>query len=188
MIKKDTVDKAITTAQQALSNTPGLTWIRKSALSERAYFLGLYTGLSGIAKEDLLKRLMIDLVLGTTWQREADDTFESTTIGRNYRGLSDAVRRKESLGSDFQQMIETLQFDIEQHDRKWHGIIREVQKLMKIIAEAAIASEQDIVESCDDCHEERRHELWKLVDYLEPLARLIALLDTDHNLQSRFEE
>ncbi len=54
MIDKNDVEKTLDTARHALSNRSELAWIGKSSLSVRAYFTGIFIGLSGIAEEDLL--------------------------------------------------------------------------------------------------------------------------------------
>jgi hypothetical protein len=51
MIDSRQVEEAFQSAKQELVSNPALTWIKESALRERAYFVGLYCGLKSMAPE-----------------------------------------------------------------------------------------------------------------------------------------
>jgi hypothetical protein len=186
--KKDTLEKAFATALDALANNAGLSWIKKSCITERAYCLGILAGLSSTSEEHLLGGGIAQALMGTMWQRKADDTFVSTTIGRNHRQLIDMLRCGQPIGSEFQQTINDLERDIEKNDRKWRSLVQQIEDLMKTVAETAAEFETNTLEAVGDRGDENRYRLLQLLDYFEPLARKIALLETDHRIQSRFEE
>jgi uncharacterized protein YoxC len=188
MISEDEVEKALATAQHELAHNSGLSWIKKSALSERAYHLGLLIGLSGVADEELLKSQIVEAVVGTMWQRKADDTFLSTKIGQNHQKLMDIIRTMQPVGEEFIQVINRLEQDIDWSNRKWQVVMSEVHDLMERVSEIVVASKNNTVKTASNHEHEDRHELHKLLGDLEALARQVALLEIDHNLQSRFEE
>jgi hypothetical protein len=144
MISNDTVNNAIFAARHELTNTAELSWIKESALTERAYYMGLYFGLSGIAEKEILDTLLLKTILGTMWQRKADDTFAATSIGREYGKLKNILQSGEPPDSDFRNTTESLQHDIERHDQKWQSIFRQAQEVMnEIIQVSSIEKEAE---------------------------------------------
>ncbi len=84
-ITKAQVEAAVTAAMDELEQTQ--VWIKKSALIERAYLMGLYYGLNAIADEDDLGDLVRNTVMRTMWNRSLDNTFPNTTVGQKFFDL-----------------------------------------------------------------------------------------------------
>jgi len=185
-IEKATVDVAIAAARDALANEPGLTWIKRSALLERAYNWGLYFGLRAITDEDSLRRLFLDNLIDTLWQREADHTFISTTIGRNYRALREKLDRDDLTSCDAQKMIENLTTSIDAQDHHWQSLVKQARNLLTEIRVVGgdAGADDNVVDEAPQ--KERRYKLNLLLDHLEHLAQRIALLETDHRIKKRF--
>lgn len=90
MISEESVAAATTAARDALEQKR-FEWIRWSALTERAYFLGLYNGLEAIAPENSLQSLLIQMLAETMSLRDVDDPFRLSKIGRGYRALINSL-------------------------------------------------------------------------------------------------
>ena len=187
-IEKATVDAAIAAARDALANEPGLTWIKSSALLERAYNWGLFFGLRAIADEDSLRQFVLHTVIDTIWQRDTDDTFITTTIGRDCRVLREMLGRDDPTRCAAKKMIEKLRISVDDQDRQWQGLVKHTRELLSEIQSVGADSGGDanVIDNVRD--EERRSELHRLLHGLENLARRIALIETDHSMQKRFDE
>ena len=71
------------------------TWIKRSALTERAYFLGLRNGLSAITAKSRVSRLVFRALVKTLHLRAGDDTFAAgplasacAALGRDLEAFS----------------------------------------------------------------------------------------------------
>jgi len=188
MISEDAVGKAVDSAEHELAKNPDMSWITKSALTERAYYVGLFNGLSGIADEELINGHIVKLVMGTMWQREADDTFPSTKIGQNYQKLMNKINSRQPVDDEFKQVLKSLEHYIESNNRKWQGVMREVQGLMERVSDIVVALENNTVVAASNHDYKNWYELRELfLGHLGTLARQVALIEIDHNLQNRFE-
>lgn len=191
MIDKNDVEKTFDTARHALSNRSELAWIGKSSLSERAYFMGIFIGLSGIVEEDhLLGEPFVRAMTYTlSHKHSADNTFASTTIGHNYQRLTEELLHQEQpLNRDLEQMIEELQHVIDRCNDKWQSIIHEVRTRIEKIIEIASESKEDPVKPTENHLENRRYELHQFLHNLEPHVRRIALLETDLSMKSQLHD
>lgn len=75
-MNRDGVNAAIESADKALHDE-GLSWIKKSSLLMRAYYLGVYGALESVADERDLKGLLLRTFTATVFPRSGDDTFPS---------------------------------------------------------------------------------------------------------------
>jgi len=85
-IATEAVDALSASASKALEDD--FPWITKSAMLERAYFLGVFACLREIAKEDDLKGFLFQNWSYTCNSRAFDDTFSSTRMGKAFETLN----------------------------------------------------------------------------------------------------
>jgi hypothetical protein len=83
---------AVSAAAEAGLEDEGCDWIKRSALTERAYFLGLYNGLSAIAAESQLNRLSYRALVQTMRLRAGDDTFAAGQLASAYAALGRGLK------------------------------------------------------------------------------------------------
>ncbi len=142
-------------------NTEKLNWIKQSSLIERAYFLGLVIGLSEFAQEgtesDYLNQFLIKKMMGTLWERRADNNFRSTKVGAYFEELSDCTNLKTHEESSMMVVIESLRIHIEALDRKWSNQM----ECAKII----LGQNQSI------------DEIARRLDELEKILRVISIIE-----------
>jgi hypothetical protein len=78
-------------AEAALADS-AFSWIKESALRERAYFMGLYNGLEPLADGNSLSRVGLRAIATTMSPRDGDDPFRASHLGRDYRALVSQVQ------------------------------------------------------------------------------------------------
>ena len=166
MIGKDEVDTALSAASGAIEQEFGLAWVRNSSLFERAYYLGLYWGLKGIAKEEDASGVLLKAILETGWARSGDDTFGSTQTGKAFERLQQQLTGNKGDQPRLQNAIQDFEREIDRRDHDWNSRFRHVRELLKDPREWTIDT--------------KRPEAHYSVERLEPLARYFALLETDH--------
>lgn len=181
MIQSDEAEAAITAAREALSQNSGFSWIKKSSLVERAYFLGLFSGLGAIAAEDDLNRLGLATLTNTFWCRSGDDTFPTTKIGQAFSLLKGRLHEHPETSDRF--MIEdamNLREVVTKEERFLQHHLRAIDDVF-----SRFPSSSSKPTFTDD---ELRSEQHRLLETLEPYLRIVALLETDHLLSKRLDE
>lgn len=166
IIEKATVDVAVNAALSAFFDDPDLAWIRKSGYMMGAYFWGLYKGLSAIANEDDIDKKVFDIVFSCMWH--LDDSFNYTSIGRDYVALNDIAHRNQGIGmngDDVKQVAEKLLTNINDKNCCWMGDIQEAQDRLNNLMDDT--KYQEIITQIND---------------LERCVRRIALLELDHKI------
>lgn len=177
-IERAAVDGAVASALDALANESGLDWVRKSALIERAYYWGVYFGLRSVANEDDLKALVLKMFQQTMWAREAEDTFGSTTIGRDWAALLSALEPYKAVScDDAKEIIAKLRSNIDEEDRRWRGFVEQAYQVLHEIFNVVNDSREDAT---------RRRAIEHLAP-LEDCLRRIALQESDHSIGKRLE-
>jgi hypothetical protein len=188
-IEKATVDMGIAAARDALANEPGLAWVTRSSLLERAYFSGLYVGLSAIAEdsEKVLSRLLIDTLYNTLYPRGADDSFDTTSTGKAFAALKQHLTRPESDQVDSLEAMQGFADHIDGKDCQWNSGLRHTRDLLDQLRTMHLKwsalSAQETTKS-----PERQNIVHDLVEKLEKIARFIALTETDHRRWKCVEE
>jgi hypothetical protein len=91
MIDENSITAALAAAEAGLEDE-GCAWIKRSALTERAYFLGLYKGLSALAAESQLNRLSYRALVQTMHVRPGDDTFAAGQLARTHAALGQDLK------------------------------------------------------------------------------------------------
>ncbi|MGQ0658776.1 MAG: hypothetical protein ACT4NU_11905 [Chromatiales bacterium] len=189
MVGKSEVDAAVAAATRSLAEEPGFAWIKKSGLLERAYFLGLFGGLRGIASEEDIGRILVCAIAKTMFPRSADDSFQSTRTGV----LFDSVRR-ELLREDVDRAallaaIQRLADHVDALDREWNSRVRHTRMLLETGGQSSQATGRDAnAEEDAEQRDRQRHENHRWAEELEHFARHLALIETDHKIWKRLEE
>ncbi len=188
-IESTAVECAINAASDALANDTDLAWIRKSCLIERAYFLGLFKGLTAIAEEDAIGNHPVRFFTQTLWSRSADDTFPSTRLGRDFAALEKGLRRLETGNGIDQQVIETVIEDIDVLDRKWRECVKTARAFLsetQSVSAGFRPPNEDDVPDRKRAGEEIR-QIHDRVSALVDIVRYMALLETNHEMSKRLE-
>jgi hypothetical protein len=181
MIQRDEAEAAITAARETLSQNSGFSWIKKSSLVERAYFLGLFSGLGAIAAEDDLNRLGLTTIMNTLWCRGGDDTFPSTKIGQAFSLLKGHFHEHPENSDRFMiEDVANLREVVREDERFLQHHLRAIDDMF-----SRFPSSSSKPMLTDD---ELRSEQYRLLEALEPYLRIVALLETDHLLSKRLDE
>lgn len=94
-ISQEQAIAAIKACENAIDSDGDLSWVRESAKLERAYFAGLFVGLSEIADWDNIKDTMIQKISSTLFAREGDLTFLDAFIEKNLTEMRASIHEKE---------------------------------------------------------------------------------------------
>ncbi len=181
MIPMDEAKAAITAAEEALSQNSGFSWIKKSALVERAYFLGLFSGLSAIAADDDLKPFD-SILIKTLRYRKGDDTFPSTKVGQAFSSLRGKLReRPEPSNPSMIEYVANLREAIREDERFFQHHLRAIDDMFSRFS----SSSEEPTLTNNDLRSEQQH---RLLEALEPYLRIVALLETEHLLSNRLDE
>ena len=187
-IDEAAVETAVSAASDSLANNPNLAWIRKSALFERAYFLGLSEGLTAIAEEDAIGNRLLLALIGCIWSKSADDTFPSTQLGRDFAALEARLRGIETGISWDRHSIDSVLADIRHLDCEWRSCVEASVTLLGKIESAAVGLKHPIGEGASG-REGESEELYRIsccMSDLDKMMRYMALLETHHELDKRF--
>lgn len=177
MIKKSEVDAALAAATRILAEESSFAWIKRTTLQVRAYFVGLYAGLSGIAREEDVRHILIDVLQKTIfWGR--DDSFKSTRTGTLFDSLRQELLREEVDRPALLAAVQSLADHVDALDGEWNSRTKHA----RMAFEAAVLwndaternkSTQTIAEQRDRQSDKNR----RLAEELEHVARHIALVD-----------
>jgi len=189
MIKKAEVDAAIAAALYALDSKSEFAWIKQSSLLERAYHMGLFAGLSGIAKEDHLSNSLVRAIIGTIFPRRADDSFDSTGTGEAFGSLKQHLMQRDSNHPALLEALQQFADQIDRQDRDWNTRLRDTRQLLEEIraVNRITRSDRSAIETAEQ-RDRQLYETHRLVETLEGLAHYIALLETDHRRWKSMEE
>ena len=182
MIPMDEAKAAVSAAREALSQDSGLSWIKKSSLVERAYFLGLLSGLGGITPEHELSQIgLMTPILETLRCRKGDDTFPYTKIGEAFSSLKGSLQEHPDASSrNLVECILGLRKAIEDDQQLFQHQLHVIDELLSRFPSD---SGNPTLASRD-----LRSEQHRLLEAMEPYLRIVALLETDHLLSKRMEE
>ena len=190
MISREEASSAFDGARSALEDESHLQWVRSSALLERAYFLGLWSGLRTIANEDDVSGMFNHSLVQTMFSRSADDTFRGTRVGEAYSAFSD--RARERLGkmlSEHEQGEDHATSGLTKKD--FNELLHLVEELRKYLNQTIKDIDTLIVdvERSTDCiangDGEAIRAQMQMIEGLEEPLRVVALLETDHLLSKR---
>ena len=186
MIQKAEVDTAIEAAAKFLEHDAA--WVKKSAMLEQAYRIGVYAGLQGIAQEEHLNRLLLDAIIETRQMRRADDTFNSTKIGRTFETLKSQLLKDNPSLPAAKETLNELINDVQQRAELWESLLRQstllLADLQKFIAEHPAVSSTASSVTLEKSFGERA----KLLEHLEHCLRQISLQEADHRIWNKILE
>ena len=181
-IDSNAVKTAIEAAKNSLKNDSDIAWICNSAFLERAYYLGLYKGLSSISDDQSLDKLLLYCLMNTIWERDVDNSFNLTQIGKNFQQLKvefdKAVSGNEMTLSSAEATIEL----IEVIDKEWRHCVNNaheiISTILKTAAEFNYAIEKKLL------NQNQQHEILEKMNplRLKEILKHIALLETNHEL------
>ncbi len=182
------VETAIRAAADSLANDPDISWVRKSSIFQRAYFLGLLEGLASIAEEDAIGKRFVPLLIGTLRSKSADDTFSSAQLGQDFTALKTSLREIETGSNWDRHSIDEVNADIDSLDRRFRSCVKHAGTLIGEIALEIAGLEPPINSVARDREGEYevRSRIHDRMSQLEEMMRFIALLETHHELDKRF--
>jgi len=159
-------------------------WMRSSALTERAYWIGAYqvTKELGIDKENrLLSRL-----LKTLWKRSADDTFSSTSVGAKHKVLLENIDHKNKDLTELTGNLEDLKKLLHKLNNEWGETLQfareRIEELQNLLVNHNISVSHD-----SEVSETRLIQLRHFISSLEEPLRRLSLLETTHFMQDRLK-
>ncbi len=192
VIKRKDADKAIASARETIDKE--FPWIKKSSLLERVYFIGLYAGLRTLAREDDLKNLVLKTYIDAFGERSGDDSFTTTQIGHVYSSMETEIlgMRDDPINTSKKHLAALLEL-VEKLNHRWQHNLRHTEGLLShlqtIIEKSVVQKPVQTVSRTDRKQYKPLREEWhKLYQELERCLRVVALLETDHHLSSRFND
>ncbi|HEX5631963.1 MAG TPA: hypothetical protein VFX50_02005, partial [Gemmatimonadales bacterium] len=90
MAESPEIPLAFDAAARALQN-PELAWITRSAVAERAYFLGLYQGLAALWPGNQLSAEAVRRLHLTSTARDGDDAFTDSAFSEPLQLLQESI-------------------------------------------------------------------------------------------------
>ena len=186
MIKKSEVDAALAAATRILAEESSFAWIKRTTLQVRAYFVGLYAGLSGIARQERCPPTSLIDVLQKTedifWAWDASS--KSTWRGMLFDSLRQELLREEvGIVLPFWRRSKVLPTTLtrcmvnitrERSTREWRLV---PPVLWNDARSERNKSTQTIAEQRDRQSDKNR----RLAEELEHVVRHIALVDENWN-------
>jgi hypothetical protein len=94
-ITREQTEAAIQAAENAINSEGHLSWVRESAELERAYFSGLFIGLSKISDFNDIKIPMLQMMINTSFGKAGDLTFLDEVIHNNLNKIHSALHDNE---------------------------------------------------------------------------------------------
>jgi hypothetical protein len=182
-INSNAINEAIEASKNSLKSDLDIAWIRNSALFERAYFLGLYKGLSSISNDESLDKLLLYCLMNTMWERDADDSFNSTQTGKNFQQLKVEFDRAVS-GEELKILsLESVLEVVEVNNKRWSDSVDNVRTVIDEMLRTSFEFNRGISKKVSDPND--RNEFYKKMNprRLEAMLRLISLIETNHKLQ-----
>ena len=188
-VDEEAVEAAINAARDALSKDPELAWIGKSSLAERAYYMGLLSGLSAIAQEGVPSKCLAPILMKTLFPRAADDTFPSTDLGQTFAGLERSLRSIVETGELDLSAIEAIEIRAMQLDQQWRECYQSALELLASIR-SEVSGLRMPIEGDKADGMRASHDLQRVYMQFERLAgalRFLSLLETHHEFLKRLE-
>ena len=178
-------------------------WIASSALTERAYLIGMIKLSDTLTKlgvlpadNQLIDKIDRRILFETMFYRSADDSFEPTPLGQLYDQLKRSNREKDRLKvlectNEINVVCEYLQSEFKESV----SFIQEQTKMLQAIhqrwdlagrtEELSSPVDQQALESTDRGFPDEGVAA-KILHLIEERLRFIALLQTSHKLNDRF--
>jgi hypothetical protein len=94
-ISQEQAIAAIKACENAIDSDGDLSWVRKSAKLESAYFAGMFVGLSEITEFDHIKATMLKKISSTMFARDGDLTFLDRFIENNLTEIQSSIHEKD---------------------------------------------------------------------------------------------
>jgi hypothetical protein len=185
-IATEAVDALSASVSKALEDD--FPWITKSAMLERAYFLGVFACLREIAKEDDLKGFLLKGWADTANSRAFDNTFSSTRMGKAFdtldRYVNAQTRKQAALESGAEAVSVTEALEELMRGAEWHEDLicqarAKIEELTVRIGESIRRRRSP--EPADSANHQAVEQQLGVLRELEHWVRIVALLETDHN-------
>jgi hypothetical protein len=119
MIDAAEIDRVLAGAAESMGTEH--EWVRDSALTERAFALGVRAVLIQVAPPELhdaVERAAFRAVASTMFAREGDDSFQGTAAGRLIVSLQRQVDGSLSAGSGFDRLVSEISSLIDERRRQ----------------------------------------------------------------------
>lgn len=162
------------------------SWIKSSALLERAFYLGVLAGLRGLANEQSLAWLLTERLAKTAFGREFDNTFASTVMGNALATVNRSLHELASRGSTpritraaVNDALRVIESATAHHAEEVMDAGHQIQVLADRMRDAIelLAS----LQPDDPRYRGAMDEQFGILRELERWTRIVALLETDHN-------
>jgi hypothetical protein len=117
------------------------------------------------------------------WERDADDSFNSTQTGKNFQQLKVEFDRAVS-GEELKILsLESVLEVVEVNNKRWSDSVDNVRTVIDEMLRTSIEFNRGISKKVSDPND--RNEFYKKMNprRLEAMLRLISLIETNHKLQ-----
>ena len=164
----------------AFHKNSNIPWIRNSSLTERAYLLGLY---DGNGEGSINDSALFSALMETLWEREADNPFLLTRMGRSRSSLKDISYKllgsrdngvsQEAIEGTLKAVEEFLD-NISYLDRDWERCMYDSRHLLHDM--------RSLLLSLHNQAEGEPHQNWR-----EPYDKIHDILDCLEKVLREFE-
>lgn len=162
------------------------SWIKGSALLERAFYLGVIAGLRGLANEQSLAWLLTERLAKTAFGRKFDNTFPSTVMGNALATVDRSLHELASRGNPphvtstaVNDALRVIERATAHHAKEVMNAGHRIQVLADCMRDAMALSAS--LQPDDPRYGRAMDEQFGILRELEHWTRIVALLETDHN-------
>ena len=181
-----TRDKMLIESLQNKLMAEGFSWMRRSALTERAYWQGAYQALSMIDGSDALLRSIFFKASKTLFNRAGDDSFPGTTLGALFLELDEFIQRRSRALQSLEQLIERIHREIDLLNKEFSVCQVQVRELIGDLHELTQCN--DLVLDADTRSRSNfERDSFEVLQAIRKRFQYLALLQTSHDIQSRFD-
>jgi len=183
------VEKIFEKALEKISTERGFRWIRESALTERAYLIGLLVALDEVVEEGATKAASISVFMRTMHPRRADDSFCTTETAEALSKLEIKTQGNEDDKPSRLRAILAMRKHIDMLNNEWSYIVEYARRRLD---EAESLESNAPAEPTQSSNKEEIRNFYRYQDLrntgygLKDAARKMALLETNHEIYKRF--
>lgn len=166
--------------------TEGYKWIMRSALTERAYWIGAHEALSMTDRSDAQSQSVFHRVARTLFNRAGDDSFPSTTLGALFLELDEFIQRRSRELSSLEQLIKRIHREIDLLNKEFSACQVQARELIGDLHKL-IQCNDLMLDTDTGSRSNFERDSFEVLQAIRMRLQYLALLQTSHDIQGRFD-
>jgi hypothetical protein len=161
-------------------------WIKHSALTERAYWIGALEALSLTDTDESQRNRVNKKILKTLFYRQADNSFPKTNLGISFFELEQYIGSQKDMSFHIQKITEQIHTQLVALNDQFIECLNRAKKLNHEMnrREWSDISTLENDRKSSQLLRERQHQI---LESLKECLQYLALLQTRHDMESRFD-